>query len=398
MTRSIPARRSAARPRSFSEVPHAGPGFHTRAVHAGHGAEPRPAPDARSRVEAQLAALEGGEAAFAFASGRAACTAVLRAMLGPGDSVLFGRQGDAGSRRVVEQLAPAVGFTQTLVDVSDLDEVEAAAARTRPAVIWVHSPSAPFLAVADIPALARVAASVGAVLVVDNTAATPFAQQPLALGADVVVHSRAGLLAGHGGAQGGAVVVGRSGLPSPGEAGGTGTPQLRRRGLAEAVARARQEDGTAAGTQASALITRGLPTLGLRVERQSATALQLARWLEHQPDVEEVLYPGLPGCPQHAVARRQMRCFGAALGLRLSGGPTAVRGFAESTLLFAPSAGGGGVASGLSLGDGLVGLFVGLEDGADLKRDLSRALDHARARVEEEWLLRAGSMFAGALG
>jgi cystathionine gamma-synthase len=412
----------------FGEFLERTPGFNTRAIHAGQEPDPltgavippiyqtstfvqdginvlrngheysRGSNPTRNGFETQLAALEGGVAGFAFASGIAAEDALLRAVLEPGDHIVLGADGYGGTNRLINQIYGRWGVTNTPVDITDLAAVRAAVRPGRTSVLWVETPSNPLLGIADIHGWAAAAHEAGAILVVDNTFASPYVQQPLRFGADVVVHSTTKYIGGHSDVLGGAVVV--------------ADREFKGQSLAAAVGFQQFAGGAVAGPQDCFLAARGLKTLGLRMERHSANALQLARWLEHQPEISTVLYPGLPGHPGHALARRQMSHFGGIVSIRFKGGALAARAFAESTQLFALSVSLGGVESlvcyssemthasvqgtPLAVPADLVRLSVGVEDAADLKRDLARALSSVRAAVEQEKALRSTSMFAEA--
>ena len=330
----------------------------------------------RNGFEQQLATLEHGTAAFAFASGLAAEDALLRALLRPGDHIVLGADGYGGTNRLINSLLGPWGVTNTAVDITDLDAVGAAIERGRTALLWVETPSNPLLGIADLSEWAGLAHDAGALLVVDNTFASPYLQRPLDLGADVVVHSTTKYIGGHSDVLGGAVVV--RDRPFRGTA------------LADSLSYQQFAGGAVAGPQDCFLAARGLKTLSLRMERHSSNAQFLAEWLQVQPGVAQVLYPGLPGHPGHALAARQMSGFGGIISVRFSGGEPAARAFAESTELFALSVSLGGVESlvcycsemthasvrgtALAVPTDLVRLSVGVEDLVDLQADLSAAL------------------------
>ncbi|GAA3710436.1 cystathionine gamma-synthase [Zhihengliuella alba] len=385
------------------------PGFNTTAIHAGQEPDPltgavippiyqtstfvqdginvlragheysRGSNPTRDGFQTQLAALEGGAAGFAFASGLAAEDALLRGVLRPGDHIVLGGDGYGGTNRLVNHLLGPWGVTNTAVDITDLGAVAAAVQPGRTAVLWLETPSNPLLSIADVAGWARVAHAADALLIVDNTFASPYLQRPLALGADVVVHSTTKYIGGHSDVLGGAVVV-RDG-------------QFRGRALAETVGYQQFAGGAVAGPQDSYLAARGLKTLGLRMERHGANALRVARWAQEQPGVEQVLYPGLEDHPGHALAAQQMDGFGGIVSLRL-GSEAAARAFAESTRLFGLSVSLGGVESlvcycsemthasvrgtELAVPTDLVRLSVGVEDVDDLIEDLGQALDCSR--------------------
>jgi cystathionine gamma-synthase len=397
------------------------PGFNTTAIHAGQEPDPltgavippiyqtstfvqdginvlragheysRGSNPTRNGFETQLAALERGTAAFAFASGLAAEDALLRALLRPGDHIVLGGDGYGGTNRLVNHLLGPWGVANTAVDITDLDEVAAAVRPGETALLWVETPSNPLLGIADLAGWARLAHDAGALLVVDNTFASPYLQRPLELGADVVVHSTTKYIGGHSDVLGGAAVV--------------ADRAFRRKPLAEAVGYQQFAGGAVAGPQDCYLAARGLKTLGLRMERHGSNALALAEWLRDQPGIAEVLYPGLPEHPGHELAARQMSGFGGIVSLRFAAGESAARAFAESTRLFALSVSLGGVESlvcycsemthasvrgtELAVPTDLVRLSVGVEDVADLRADLAAGLEAARAAVPARPLLSA---------
>ncbi|RUQ44346.1 cystathionine gamma-synthase [Micrococcus sp. HSID17228] len=286
----------------------------------------------RNGFETQLAALEHGDRAFAFASGLAAEDALLRAVLRPGDHIVLGGDGYGGTHRLITTVLEPWGVSNTPVDITDPTAVAAAVRPGRTALLWVETPSNPLLGIADLAAWAQIAHDAGALLVVDNTFASPYLQRPLDLGADVVVHSTTKYIGGHSDVLGGAVVV--------------ADREFRGRALAEAVAYQQFAAGAVAGPQDSYLAARGLKTLGLRMDRHGANAAALAGWLQGRPEVAQVFYPGLPDHPGHALAARQMDGFGGIVSIRLGGGEAAARAFAEATELFALSVGAGESAAG----------------------------------------------------
>jgi len=330
----------------------------------------------RSGFEHQLAALEGGERGFAFASGIAAEDALLRAVLRPGDHVVLGADGYGGTNRLITKVLAPWEIAHTPVDITDLGAVRAAVRPGTTKVLWLETPSNPLLGIADVAGWAQVAADAGALLVVDNTFASPYLQNPLALGAHAVVHSTTKYIGGHSDVLGGAVVV--------------GTAEWRDAPLAEAVGFQQFAAGAVAGPQDSYLAARGLKTLSLRMERHQANAQAVAEWLLERPEVARVLYPGLPDHPGHALAAAQMRGFGGMVSFRLAGGEVAARTVAESTELYSLSVSLGGVESlicypsemthasvkgtPLAVPTDLVRLSVGIEDVEDQLDDLERAL------------------------
>lgn len=324
----------------------------------------------RTALETQLAAIEGAAHGISFASGLAAEDALLRAVLQPGDEVLLGSDVYGGTYRLIARILGPWGVTLRVVDMSDLDAV-AAALNERPArILWVETPSNPLLKISDIAGLAALGRAAGALVVVDNTFASPALQQPLALGADVVVHSTTKYLGGHSDVVGGAVV-------------------LNDDALAEKVRFLQFAAGAVSGPLDAWLTTRGIKTLAIRMQRHSENADAVARFLAGHDRVARVHYPGLESHPGHALAARQMRGFGGIVSLELADGPTARR-FAEATRLFTLAESLGGVESLLNYPDEmthasvrgtelavpveLVRLSVGIEDADDLIADLDRAL------------------------
>ncbi|ALU39242.1 cystathionine gamma-synthase [Kocuria flava] len=330
----------------------------------------------RSAFEAQLAALEHGERAFAFASGIAAEDALLRAVLRPGDHVVLGADGYGGTNRLITRVLAPWQIASTPVDGTDLDAVRAAVRPGTTRVLWLETPSNPLLGIADVASWAELAHEAGALLVVDNTFASPYLQNPLLLGADAVVHSTTKYVGGHSDVLGGAVVVGAAQW--------LGAP------LAEAVGFQQFAAGAVAGPQDSWLAARGLKTLSLRMERHQQNAQRIAEWLLGRPEVAQVLYPGLPEHPGHDLAAAQMRGFGGMVSFRLAAGEAAARAVAEGTRLYALSVSLGGVESlicypsemthatvrgtALAVPVDLVRLSVGIEDVEDQLEDLERAL------------------------
>ncbi len=397
-------------------------GFSTRAIHA--GSEPDPATGAvvtpiyqvstykqdgvgglrtglgvgyeysrsgnptRDALQECLAALEepgGGARGFAFASGLAAEDTLLRAMLAPGDHLVVPDDAYGGTYRLVARVAGPWGVEHTPARLSDLDAVRDAIRPGRTRLLWVETPTNPLLGIADIAALAAIAHSAGALLVVDNTFATPYLQNPLGLGADVVVHSTTKYCGGHSDVVGGAVVV-RAGAAVPwldgaGDVSGD---------LVERVAFHQNAMGAVAGPFDAWLVQRGLKTLAVRMERHCDNAERVVEFLTAHPRVEEVLYPGLPAHPGHQVAAAQMRRFGGMVSFRLAGGEEDALTVCKRTEVFALGESLGGVesliehpgrmthasvaGSALEVPADLVRLSVGLEDADDLLADLDRAL------------------------
>jgi cystathionine gamma-synthase len=338
----------------------------------------------RAALENALAALEGGVRGFAFASGMAAEDALLRAVLRPGDHVVIPKDAYAGTYRLVAQVLGPWGIDHTAADLADVDDVAEAVVTGETKVVWLETPSNPGLAVADIAQVAAVARAAGAVLVVDNTFATPYLQRPIELGADVVVHSTTKYIGGHSDVVGGALVVAEGAQLPAGLEGPTGGTSL-----ADALAFGQMISGAVAGPFDAWLTLRGLKTLPVRMERHCLNALIVARFLADSPGVTEVLYPGFETHPGHEVAARQMSGFGGMVSFR-TGSADSAAAVCERTRVFALAASLGGVESliehparmshasvvgtPLEVPDDLVRLSVGLEDVADLVTDLREAL------------------------
>jgi cystathionine gamma-lyase len=376
-------------------------GFATRAIHAGQDADPatgatvvpiyatstytqeapgkhkgyeysRSGNPTRTALEACLASLEGGERGLAFASGLAASTAVL-SMLRPSDEVVAASDLYGGTYRLLERVFRPWGLVTRYTD----DPSPAGFARLMsPAtkLVWIETPTNPLLQLLDIAEIARVAHQGGALLAVDNTFASPSLQQPLSLGADLVVHSTTKYLGGHSDVIGGAV-IGRTELLAP-------------------IAFFQNAAGGVPGPFDAYLTLRGLKTLQVRMQRHCSNARRLAAWLSAQPKAERVYYPGLPSHPGHELAKRQMADFGGMVSLRLKGGAESARRFLTRTRLFALAESLGGVESlvchpatmthasipaelriARGVDDGLIRLSVGIEEAEDLEQDLRQALE-----------------------
>lgn len=324
----------------------------------------------RKALESALAKAEAGERAMAFSSGLAAIDAVLR-LLNPGERVLIGEDAYGGTWRLLDKVWSRHGIGVDVVDLTDLEKVSRSwTAKTR--MLMLESPSNPQLKVFDVGALAALVHGFGGLLVVDNTFATPYLQQPLTLGADVVVHSATKYLGGHSDVVLGALVV-------------------RDEDLAKEFVFTQKAVGAVPGPFDSFLVLRGMRTLAVRVERQSRTALELARILESHPAVSRVHYPGLVSHPQHALAARQMRTFGGMLSVSVRGGRDAAVALVKTTEVFTLAESLGAVesliehpasmthaansGSALAVDPALVRISVGLEDLWVLAQDLRQALD-----------------------
>jgi cystathionine gamma-synthase len=380
-------------------------GFNTRAIHAGQEPDPatgavnvpvhlsttfkqdgvgglrggyeysRSANPTRTALQEALAALEQGTRGMAFASGLAAEDTLLRTVCEPGSHVILGGDAYGGTFRLISRVASRWGVEHTPADLNDLDALRAVM-RPTTRVIWCETPTNPLLNIADIARLADFAHEHGALLVVDNTFASPYLQQPLTLGADVVVHSTTKYLGGHSDVVGGALVVGKSSTSDD--------------ELGEQLAYNQNAMGAVAGPFDSWLVMRGIKTLGVRMDRHQANAARIAEFLLGRSDVSSVLYPGLPEHPGHEIAAKQMSGFGGMLSFRLTGGEDQALKVCERAELFTLAESLGGVesliehpgrmthasaaGSPLEVPSDLVRLSVGIEDVDDLLADLEQAL------------------------
>jgi len=332
----------------------------------------RSANPTRTALEQCLTALEDGAGALAFASGMAAEDCLLRTVCSPGDHVLIPDDAYGGTYRLFARVLAAWGLTYSVVALSDLTAVREQLAARPVKVVWVETPTNPLLNIADIRALAQAAHGAGAMLVVDNTFASPYLQQPLTLGADAVVHSTTKYLGGHSDVVGGAVVVADA-------------------ELGERVAFTQNATGSVAGPFDSWLTLRGLKTLAVRMDRHCRNATRIAQMLAEHPAVAEVLYPGLPTHPGHKTAQEQMRGFGGMVSFRMLAGEQAAVRVCGRTRLFTLAESLGGVesliehpgrmthasvtGSPLEVAADLVRLSVGIEDCDDLIHDLRQALE-----------------------
>jgi cystathionine gamma-lyase len=325
----------------------------------------------RKALETCLAALEGGEEGRAFASGLAATTAVF-SMLKPGDEVAAAADLYGGTYRLLERIFKPWGLIASYTeDPSPAGFARIITKTTK--LVWIETPTNPLLQILDIAAIADLAHRAGALLAVDNTFASPFLQQPLRLGADLVVHSTTKYLGGHSDVVGGAV-IGRKDLLQP-------------------IAFYQNAAGGVPGPFDAWLILRGLKTLAVRMERHCENARRLATWLAEQRQVQRVFYPGLASHPGHDLARRQMRDFGGMISISLKGGKESALRLLTRTKLFSLAESLGGVESLIGhpatmthasipaeirqargIDDGLVRLSVGIEDAEDLQEDLRQAL------------------------
>lgn len=376
-------------------------GFETRAIHAGYPPDPttgavippiyatstyaqdgvgglrggyeysRSANPTRTALEATIAALESGEHGFAFASGLAAEDTLVRATCRPGDHVVLPDDAYGGTFRLFDKVEQAWGLEYSSAPVSDPAAVRAAIRPRQTKLVWVETPTNPLLNIGDIEAIAAITHDAGALLVVDNTFASPYLQQPLALGADVVVHSTTKYAGGHSDVVGGALVT------SDDE-------------LADQIRFHQNSIGGVAGPFDSWLVLRGLKTLGLRMERHCDNAERIVEFLGNHPGVSEVIYPGLPDHPGHEVASRQMQRYGGMISFRVAAGEQRALDVCAATDYFTLGESLGGVESliehpgrmthasvagtDLEVPPDLIRLSVGIETADDLIADLDRAL------------------------
>ena len=376
-------------------------GFETRAIHAGQEPDPqtgavvppvyqvstyaqdgvgglrggyeysRSGNPTRTALEECLAALEGGARGLAFASGLAAEDTLLRTVCAPGTHAIIGNDAYGGTYRLFARVAEPWGLEHTAVDLTDIESVRRAVRPGSTRVIWAETPTNPLLTVVDIAALAEVAHAAGALLVIDNTFASPYLQQPLALGADVVVHSTTKYLGGHSDVIGGALIV-------------------RDPELGDRLAYFQNAMGSVPGPWDCWLVLRGIKTLGVRMDRHCANAREIVELLLSHPRVTEVFYPGLEGQRGHDVAARQMRDFGGMVSFRVAGGEQEAVEICGRTKVFTLGESLGGVesliehpgrmthasaaGSPLEVPADLVRLSVGIETVDDLVADLKAAL------------------------
>ncbi len=379
-------------------------GFETRAIHAGYEPDEttgavippiyatstykqdgvgglrggyeysRSANPTRTALEGALAALEEGERGFAFASGLAAEDTLVRALCRPGDHVVIPDDAYGGTHRLFDKVEKAWGLEHSSAAVSDVDAVAAAIRPGKTRLVWVETPTNPLLNIGDIEALAAVAHDAGALLVVDNTFASPYLQQPLPLGADIVVHSTTKYVGGHSDVVGGALVA-------------------KDLDVAEKLGYHQNAMGAVPGPFDCFLTHRGLKTLGVRMDRHCDNAERVVKFLESHPEVTQVIYPGLPEHPGHEVAARQMLRFGGMVSFRVRGGEEQALQVCERAKVFTLGESLGGVESliehpgrmthasvagtDLEVPADLIRLSVGIETPDDLVADLDQALDPA---------------------
>ncbi len=322
--------------------------------------------------ETKVRLLESAEAATSFASGMAAISNTLFTLLSPGDRIVSVKDSYGGTNKLFLEFLPRFGIRADLCDTTDHEQIEAAVAKGCQ-IVYLETPTNPTLKVMDIARIAAAGHRAGAVVVADNTFATPINQNPLALGADLVIHSATKFLGGHADALGGAVCGGRE--------------------LVGRIYHFREITGAALDPMAAFLLVRGMKTLHLRIKQQNESALTIARWLQAHPAVASVFYPGLETHLHHDVARRQMRGFGGVLSFMLKGGFAAVKRVLPELRLARRAANLGAVETiagppattshvectaeereAMGIPEGLVRYSVGIEDTGELIADLERAL------------------------
>lgn len=375
-------------------------GFSTRAIHAGYDPDPltgavnvpiyasstfaqdgvggmrggfeyaRTGNPTRRALEANLAALEGGVFGRAFASGMAATDALLRATLRPGDHLVIPNDAYGGTFRLIDKVFTQWGIDYSVAPITDADAVRAAIT-DKTKLVWIETPTNPLLNVGDIAVLAEITHGAGAKLVVDNTFASPYLQQPLALGADVVLHSTTKYLGGHSDVVGGALITDDEQLDTD-------------------IAFLQNGAGAVPGPFDGYLTLRGIKTLAVRMDRHSDNAERVVEYLAGHSKIEKVLYPGLADHPGHAVAAKQMSRYGGMVSVLVNGGLEAAQDFCARTEVFTLAESLGGIesliehpgamthastaGSLLEVPDNLVRLSVGIEDIDDLLGDLEKAL------------------------
>ncbi len=324
----------------------------------------------RRALEANLASIEAGTYGRAFASGMAATDTALRTLLKPGDHIVIPDDAYGGTFRLIDKVFSLWGITHTPAAVNDLDAIRAAI-QDNTKVIWIETPTNPLLNVGDIAGISAIAKEHGLTFVVDNTFASPYLQQPLALGADVVLHSTTKYLGGHSDTVGGALITNSEDLDT-------------------AFAFLQNGAGAVPGPFDVFLTMRGIKTLAVRMDRHCDNAERLVEWLSGRSEIASVLYPGLAGHPGHETAAKQMRRFGGMISIRMAGGKEAALDLCASTRIFTLAESLGGIesliehpaamthastaGSQLEVPDDLVRLSVGIEDIDDLIADLEQAL------------------------
>ncbi|MEV5966123.1 cystathionine gamma-synthase [Kribbella sp. NPDC051952] len=376
-------------------------GFETLAIHAGNEPDPttgsvvppiyatstykqdgvgglrngyeysRSANPTRTALEECLAAIEAGNRGFAFASGLAAEDTLIRALCVPGDHMVFPDDAYGGTFRLFSRVLGNWGVEMTPVAITHPEAIRAAIRPGKTKIVWLETPTNPLLNVADIALVAQIAHDAGALLVVDNTFASPYLQQPLELGADVVVHSTTKYMGGHSDVVGGALIV-------------------RDTELTEKIAFHQNAIGAVAGPFDSWLVLRGIKTLGVRMDRHSDNAEKIVEFLQRHKSVSQVLYPGLDGHPGHETAAKQMKRYGGIVSFRVVGGEQQALDICNKAEVFTLGESLGGVESliehpgkmthasvagtPLEVPADLIRLSVGIETIDDLLQDLDRAM------------------------
>lgn len=373
-------------------------GFETRAIHAGQEPDPttgsvitpvyqtstyvqqalgrhkgyeysRTGNPTRTALEECVASLEEAKYGLAFASGMGAETTIMY-LFSPGDHIIVSNDVYGGTYRLFERVLADYGMKFSYIDMTDPNSVRKQI-KSNTKAVWVETPSNPLMKLVDIAAVSTIAKEAGARVIVDNTFASPYGQQPLTLGADIVVHSTTKYLGGHSDAVGGVVLTSDDAIYE------------KLKFLQNAV-------GAVPGPMDCFLVLRGVKTLGVRMRAHESNALKIARFLEQHPIVEKVRYPGLASHPQHELAGRQMRCFGGMISFDVKGGMPEAERVVQGTRLFALAESLGGVESliehpgvmthasvansPLQVPDNLIRLSVGIEDSNDLIRDLAAAM------------------------
>ncbi|MBF6612649.1 MAG: cystathionine gamma-synthase [Chloroflexi bacterium] len=381
-----------------SEPAEARYGFETRAIHAGQEPDPttgsvitpvyqtstyvqqalgrhkgyeysRTGNPTRTALEECVASLEEAKYGLAFASGMGAETTLMY-LFSPGDHIIVSNDVYGGTYRLFERVLADYGMKFSYIDMTDPNSVRKEI-KSNTKAVWVETPSNPLMKLVDIAAVSAIAKEAGARVIVDNTFASPYGQQPLTLGADIVVHSTTKYLGGHSDAVGGIVLTSDDAIYE------------KLKFLQNAV-------GAVPGPMDCFLVLRGVKTLGVRMRAHESNALKIARFLEQHPIVEKVRYPGLASHPQHELAGRQMRCFGGMISFDVKGGMPEAERIVQGTRLFALAESLGGVESliehpgvmthasvansPLQVPDNLIRLSVGIEDSNDLIRDLAAAM------------------------
>ena len=384
-------------------------GFSTRAIHAGQEPDPRTgavipaiyqtstykqdgvgglregyeysrsANPTRTALESALAAIDGGARGFAFSSGLAASDTLLRALLRPGDHMVIPTDAYGGTFRLVDKVATQWGIEYATAPIADNEAVKAAIVPGKTKLVWIETPTNPLLGIADIEAIAKIAHEAGALLVIDNTFASAYLQQPLSLGADIVAHSTTKYAGGHSDVVGGALIVSKN----------IAVPQFA--DAADRIGFLQNAAGAVAGPFDSWLVMRGLKTLAIRMERHSDNAEKLVEFLQSRDDVTKIYYPGLESHPGHEVAKKQMKRFGGMVSFEAAGGEERAVAVCGETKIFTLAESLGGVESliehphrmthasvagtDLEVPSGLIRVSVGIEDADDLIADLRQALD-----------------------